>query len=41
MQLCDFQIKLKLSMVSALLFQDTFEFLDRNEPDNLLSHKGF
>lgn len=28
-------------MVFALLFQDTFEFLDLNEPDNLLSHKGF
>lgn len=28
-------------MVSALLFQDVFESLDLNEPDNLFPHKGF
>lgn len=28
-------------MVSALLFQDVFESLDLNEPDNLSPHKGF
>jgi len=41
MQLCDLQIKLTVSMVSALLFQDAFKFLYLNEPGDLLSHTGF